>query len=1062
MDGITASARTDQKQMTIIDPEQLKRSPRPAFLWDPARHRIAWANSAAVAWFQEDGLIELQERPFDAREPGVASLAEVARALLADTADHHPVPEEGFAVSLEFPSTGRREALKAHAHLNMLPDGRPGILIVADQPLLAGEERAAPLLREVLEAMPLAVAAIDGHGRLLYANPAAFELFDADALGGLSALFEDTQDLTDFLERAHRAGVSSRTVTASTRFGNRRIRLLARPLDKHLHDGEAFSLILEDITDRYARLESNFQGDETVPSRQRGTTVKAVRTQKNTAGTEVEHDSKDRSLRRTLPLSEEDIAIFQRLSTHESERTDIARETSQNIKEDAAEAAIAKTAAKAHVDEKPAGRLSETDAATSPQKPSGIETDAESLSTTEATESRKAATSAKSDTIQVNPLAPGGIQEKRERPEIPPLVREVLDHRPDPILLHRDGRFHYANAAARTLFGLPLEDPEWDALTEKMNAASEHEPLSLQTKDGVRTFHLRRDVFPWRDGALVQVTLFADKKDAAVGSQELAPSGKEAATESHDKDTAESAGAKESPRTIEGAREDSTSANGSRTEKGDVTLQTRITLRTRRTPVKIVSTRPHQDAERTAVADRPAASPAGKQVHSSSAENPLARQDTVPSSLSDPRVEDADLEPASLAEGGRQQSVPKSAQRPQQDEEQVETPLGSGLCVPETLDEELRAILDTATDGIITLNRKGEILSFSAGAEALFGLSTSEAIGRPFTDLLEGESRKVVADYLDAIASGGHMAAIYNEGREVTARAAGGGKIPLFITIGKLGRNDEAERPDNKAAFCVVVRDITQWKKTESELRRAKEAAERSSAQKTEFLAAISHELRTPLNAILGFSDVMRNERFGAIGNEKYKGYANDIYQSGEHLLSLINDLLDLSRIEAGKFEMRFAEVDIKAVAEEALQMMQEQAAQAHVILRRSIPDDLPRVVADARALKQILLNLLSNAVKFTEAGGQVMLSARTTHRGELEIVVRDTGIGMSEEELKRALRPFERITGKGRKEKPGTGLGLPLTKALTEANHASFEIDSAPGKGTRVRIVFPTQRVLA
>ncbi|HHN73271.1 MAG TPA: PAS domain S-box protein, partial [Thermopetrobacter sp.] len=376
--------------------------------------------------------------------------------------------------------------------------------------------------------------------------------------------------------------------------------------------------------------------------------------------------------------------------------------------------------------------------------------------------------------------------------------------------------------------------------------------------------------------------------------------------------------------------------------------------------------------------------------------------------------------------------------------------------------EELRAILDTATDGIITLNRDGEILSFSGGAEALFGLSTREVVGRPFGELLDGESRRVVEDYLAALGGGGHLAGIYNEGREVTARLPGGGRIPLFITIGRLGRSDEAERPPNKAAFCVVVRDITQWKKTESELRRAKEEAERSSAMKSEFLAAISHELRTPLNAILGFSDVMRHERFGTIGNEKYRGYANDIYQSGEHLLSLINDLLDLSRIEAGKFELQFEDVDVAAVAEEALHLMQEQAAQAKVMLRRAIPEGLPRVVADARSLKQILLNLLSNAVKFTGAGGQVVLSLRTTERGELEIAVSDTGVGMSEEELARALRPFERITGEGRPERPGTGLGLPLTKALAEANHARFEIESEPDRGTTVRIVFPTQRVLA
>ncbi|HFB98061.1 MAG TPA: HAMP domain-containing histidine kinase, partial [Bryobacterales bacterium] len=276
----------------------------------------------------------------------------------------------------------------------------------------------------------------------------------------------------------------------------------------------------------------------------------------------------------------------------------------------------------------------------------------------------------------------------------------------------------------------------------------------------------------------------------------------------------------------------------------------------------------------------------------------------------------------------------------------------------------------------------------------------------------------------------------------------------------RLGRRGEPER-ENKAAYCVVVRDITQWKKTETELRQAKEKAERSSAQKSEFLASISHELRTPLNAILGFSEVMRQQRFGEMGNEKYLGYANDIHESGEHLLSLINDLLDLSKIEAGKFELDFTAVDLGSVVEECLNLMQEEAAKARVILRRSVPANLPKVVADARSMKQVFLNLLSNAVKFTEPGGQVMVSLKINDAGELTARVRDTGVGMSGQELQRALKPFERITREGA-EKPGTGLGLPLTKALVEANRARFSIKSEPGKGTTATITFPTPRVLA
>lgn len=367
---------------------------------------------------------------------------------------------------------------------------------------------------------------------------------------------------------------------------------------------------------------------------------------------------------------------------------------------------------------------------------------------------------------------------------------------------------------------------------------------------------------------------------------------------------------------------------------------------------------------------------------------------------------------------------------------------------PAPADDELRAILDTASDGIITLDAEGRIGTFSAGAEAMFGLPRAHAKSKPFADLLAPESRKVLMDYLSALTDQG-LASVFNDGREVTAIANPGGTIPVFMTISRLGQG-----------FCAVVRDITQWKKTEAELRLAKETAEKASSQKSEFLARISHELRTPLNAILGFSEVMRLERFGEIGNDRYRGYVNDIHNSGTHLLSLINDLLDLSKVEAGKLELSFTSVNVAAVAENAIKLISEPAQAGRVILRSSIPADLPQVVADQRSMQQIMLNLLSNAVKFTESGGQVIVSAKLSGSGELSIRVKDSGIGMSEPELKEALEPFRRVA----RDRPGagTGLGLPLTKALAEANRARFAISSEPGKGTLVEITFPTTRVLA
>jgi signal transduction histidine kinase len=211
----------------------------------------------------------------------------------------------------------------------------------------------------------------------------------------------------------------------------------------------------------------------------------------------------------------------------------------------------------------------------------------------------------------------------------------------------------------------------------------------------------------------------------------------------------------------------------------------------------------------------------------------------------------------------------------------------------------------------------------------------------------------------------------------------------------------------------------------------------------------------------MGFSEVMRLQRFGEIGNDKYRGYVNDIHASGGHLLSLINDLLDLSKVEAGKLELNFASVDLGEVAEHAIKMLQEQATAARVVIRKIMPPELPNVVADLRSMRQIMLNLLSNALKFTDPGGQVIVSAQMTGGGELKLRVKDTGIGMNAEQVRDALEPFRRVSTEGR-EAPGTGLGLPLTRALAEANRTRFEIASEPRKGTMVEITFPTTRVLA
>jgi PAS domain S-box-containing protein len=367
---------------------------------------------------------------------------------------------------------------------------------------------------------------------------------------------------------------------------------------------------------------------------------------------------------------------------------------------------------------------------------------------------------------------------------------------------------------------------------------------------------------------------------------------------------------------------------------------------------------------------------------------------------------------------------------------------------------ELNSILDIASDGIITLDQSGNILSFSAGAESLFGYRSAEVKAKPLANYFTSDSRKILQQYLAGLHGPG-LGAVFNDGREVMAVVKQGGTVPLFLTIGKL------QNHKSTAAFCAVMRDITSWKRTEKELREAKENAEAASKQKSEFLARISHELRTPLNAIMGFSDVMRLGQFGEIKNDKYRGYVNDIHASGSHLLALIDDLLDLSKIEAGKMELNFTAVNVAECADHAIKQLQETATRGRVLVRKSFPDKLPRVVADLRAMRQVFSNLLSNAIKFTDPGGQVIISAGVAPSGELTVKLKDTGIGMNAAQIVDAFEPFKRVETAGR-ETQGTGLGLPLTKALVEANRAKFELSSEQGQGTLIEIIFPTTRVLA
>ncbi len=335
----------------------------------------------------------------------------------------------------------------------------------------------------------------------------------------------------------------------------------------------------------------------------------------------------------------------------------------------------------------------------------------------------------------------------------------------------------------------------------------------------------------------------------------------------------------------------------------------------------------------------------------------------------------------------------------------------------------------------------------------LTGAGQIERVNTGFAALLGEDLRLVTGRYLPAFFGDDdamRLKAFFNNGKTETAN-----ETVLAVRSRRPGAPETKLSLRRLAAGRFVARAIA-----EPAPDPAREEAERASAAKSDFLARVSHEIRTPLNAIIGFAEVMMEERFGPIGCERYKEYLKDVHTSGAHVLSLVNDLLDLSKIEAGKMELAPEELDVNAIIGESVSIMQTQANQQRVIVRLSLAPRLPRIRADERSLRQILLNLLSNAVKFNEPGGQVIVSSALTDAGFVVIRVKDTGIGMSDDEIDIALEPFRQIATS--RKTSGTGLGLPVTKALIEANHASFMIKSRKNEGTLIEVAFPPSQSLA
>jgi PAS domain S-box-containing protein len=259
-----------------------------------------------------------------------------------------------------------------------------------------------------------------------------------------------------------------------------------------------------------------------------------------------------------------------------------------------------------------------------------------------------------------------------------------------------------------------------------------------------------------------------------------------------------------------------------------------------------------------------------------------------------------------------------------------------------------------------------------------------------------------------------------------------------------------------------IVRDVGERIRYEAALRRAKEEADSANRSKSQFLATMSHELRTPLNAIIGFAEIMENQVMGPIGNEHYQSYISDIHLSGSHLLQLINDILDLTKAEAGMLELNEDLVDIGAAIGAVARVTSAPIEKAGLSLILDLPSDLPALRADERKVRQVFFNLIGNSVKFTPAGGQIRISGAFDRTEGVRIAVADTGIGIAPDDLERVFEPFMQVDSSFARQHHGTGLGLPAVKAIMELHGGTIALRSTLGEGTEATVNFPLDRVVA
>ena len=362
----------------------------------------------------------------------------------------------------------------------------------------------------------------------------------------------------------------------------------------------------------------------------------------------------------------------------------------------------------------------------------------------------------------------------------------------------------------------------------------------------------------------------------------------------------------------------------------------------------------------------------------------------------------------------------------------------------------LQSTLEHIGEGVSVFDSQGRLVAWNLRFRELLNLPADLAIGASLRDILMHQAARGDFGGDDPPTEAARRLDLFYRDVPTTKERV----IPPGRTL------QIRRRAMPNGAVISIYSDITEIKASERRLIEARSQAEAANRAKGDFLANMSHELRTPLNAIIGFSEVISNELFGPIGNEKYLEYIKDIHTSSLHLLSIINDVLDMSKIEAGKVELAKEAVQIQNVISEVMRMVHERAHSRNIELTAQLSDENIEIWADERSMKQIFLNLLSNAIKFSKEGGEIYVRIVTDQPDIVVLEIEDRGIGMSEEEQERALQPFGQAKPVTTRNYGGTGLGLPITKGLVEAHGGTMTIDSRAGYGTLVRIVLPRERI--